>query len=58
MFKLVGLARFELTTFRPPDGRATKLRHSPTLRLLYVRFLRWQVGKDTGLAEGLQIHVD
>ena len=27
---LVGLAGFEPTTFRPPDGRATKLRHSPT----------------------------
>ncbi len=27
---VVGLARFELTTFRPPDERATKLRYSPT----------------------------
>ncbi len=25
----VGLAGFEPTAFRPPDGRATKLRHSP-----------------------------
>ena len=28
--EVVGLARFELTTFRPPDERATKLRYSPT----------------------------
>jgi hypothetical protein len=28
---LVGLAGFEPTTSRPPDGRATRLRYSPTL---------------------------
>lgn len=28
-FQRVGLAGFEPTTFRPPDGRATKLRYSP-----------------------------
>lgn len=33
LINLVGLARFELTTFRPPDERATKLRHSPTCRI-------------------------
>ena len=38
---LVGLARFELTTFRPPDGRATKLRYSPT-RCPYIQI----VGRD------------
>ena len=27
---LVGLAGLEPATFRPPDGRATRLRHSPT----------------------------
>ena len=26
---LVGLAGLEPATFRPPDGRATRLRHSP-----------------------------
>ena len=29
---LVGLAGLEPATFRPPDGRATRLRHSPNLR--------------------------
>ena len=28
-FYLVGLAGLEPATFRPPDGRATRLRHSP-----------------------------
>ena len=28
--EMVGLARFELTTFRPPVERATRLRYSPT----------------------------
>ena len=28
-YKMVGLARFELTTSRPPDERATRLRYSP-----------------------------
>lgn len=28
---LVGLAGFEPTTSRPPDGRATRLRYSPML---------------------------
>ncbi len=27
--KVVGLAGLEPTTFRPPDGRATRLRYSP-----------------------------
>ena len=31
---LVGLAGLEPATFRPPDGRATRLRHSPTERVL------------------------
>ena len=26
---MVGLAGLEPATFRPPDGRATRLRHSP-----------------------------
>jgi hypothetical protein len=29
---LVGLAGLEPATFRPPDGRATRLRHSPNKR--------------------------
>ena len=29
MFNLVGVARFELATSRPPDARATKLRYTP-----------------------------
>ena len=29
---LVGLAGLEPATFRPPDGRATRLRHSPYMR--------------------------
>jgi hypothetical protein len=28
-FRVVGAARFELATFRPPAERATKLRHAP-----------------------------
>ena len=28
---LVGLAGLEPATFRPPDGRATRLRYSPTV---------------------------
>ncbi len=28
---LVGLAGLEPATFRPPDGRATRLRHSPLM---------------------------
>ena len=27
---MVGLAGLEPATFRPPDGRATRLRYSPT----------------------------
>lgn len=30
ILKMVGLAGLEPATFRPPDGRATRLRHSPT----------------------------
>ena len=30
MYVVVGLAGLEPATFRPPDGRATRLRHSPT----------------------------
>ena len=36
---MVGPAGFEPTTFRPPDGRATKLRYGPkkyTLRILFL----------------------
>lgn len=29
---VVGVARFELATSRPPDARATKLRYTPTLQ--------------------------
>src|SRR5690606_22343570 len=32
---MVGLAGLEPATFRPPDGRATRLRYSPTMRLSY-----------------------
>ena len=28
--RMVGLAGLEPATFRPPDGRATRLRYSPT----------------------------
>jgi hypothetical protein len=30
---MVGLAGFEPATFRPPDGRATRLRYSPNCGL-------------------------
>ena len=33
---LVGLAGLEPATFRPPDGRATRLRHSPTIASSYL----------------------
>ena len=32
---LVGLAGLEPATFRPPDGRATRLRHSPNMGAVY-----------------------
>ena len=31
---MVGLAGLEPATFRPPDGRATRLRYSPTAALI------------------------
>ena len=37
---LVGVARFELATSRPPDARATKLRYTPTCKngsLFYIQ---------------------
>ena len=37
-FNLVGLAGLEPATFRPPDGRATRLRHSPPLMFFLVIF--------------------
>ena len=37
-FYLVGLAGLEPATFRPPDGRATRLRHSPPIRFFLVIF--------------------
>gem|GEM_PF-2112683 len=33
---MVGLAGLEPATFRPPDGRATRLRHSPLRGFLAV----------------------
>lgn len=36
VFHMVGLAGLEPATFRPPDGRATRLRHSPLQSLLTV----------------------
>src|SRR6056297_3468381 len=36
MDMVVGLAGFEPATFRPPDGRATKLRHSPNTSCSYA----------------------
>ena len=30
---MVGVARFELATSRPPDARATKLRYTPNCKL-------------------------
>ena len=42
-FELVGVARFELATSRPPDARATKLRYTPNISLMgikaYVRYI-------------------
>lgn len=35
---LVGLAGLEPATFRPPDGRATRLRYSPTIRRVLLFF--------------------
>ncbi len=32
-FNMVGVARFELATSRPPDARATKLRYTPILQI-------------------------
>ena len=32
-FNVVGVARFELATSRPPDARATKLRYTPKRKL-------------------------
>ncbi len=32
-FYMVGVARFELATSRPPDARATKLRYTPKRKL-------------------------
>src|SRR6056297_1832357 len=40
---MVGLAGLEPATFRPPDGRATRLRHSPTIGLTYL-FWAWGQG--------------
>ena len=40
---MVGLAGLEPTTFRPPDGRATRLRHSPTMPPFYLIHDRGQV---------------
>ena len=33
IFYMVGVARFELATSRPPDARATKLRYTPKRKL-------------------------
>ncbi len=42
MLNLVGVARFELATSRPPDARATKLRYTPKHKFngdkTYVRY--------------------
>ena len=39
---MVGLAGLEPATFRPPDGRATRLRHSPTYFRYFLIFNREQ----------------
>ena len=39
---MVGPAGLEPATFRPPDGRATRLRYSPTMDGLYCFWGRWQ----------------
>ena len=36
---MVGLAGLEPATFRPPDGRATRLRHSPKNYKRRISFL-------------------
>lgn len=36
LINLVGVARFELATSRPPDARATKLRYTPTYNIQHV----------------------
>ena len=43
---LVGLAGLEPATFRPPDGRATRLRHSPPIQLFLVIFFGRASEKD------------
>ena len=35
VYVVVGLAGIEPATFRPPDGRATRLRHSPNMACSY-----------------------
>jgi hypothetical protein len=45
-FILVGLAGLEPATFRPPDGRATRLRHSPPIQLFLVIFIGRASEKD------------
>ena len=35
MIYLVGVARFELATSRPPDARATKLRYTPICKAMF-----------------------
>ncbi len=37
VFKLVGVARFELATSRPPDARATRLRYTPNISLMGLK---------------------
>ena len=34
---MVGVARFELATSRPPDARATKLRYTPNISLMGIK---------------------
>ena len=34
---MVGPAGFEPTTFRPPDGRATKLRYGPIKKIINIK---------------------
>ena len=53
---LVGLAGLEPATFRPPDGRATRLRHSPTCEMSYAICGLRQEGIGTWLFFAAQRH--
>ena len=40
---MVGSAGFEPTTFRPPDGRATKLRYDPYQYFIKIDLILFKV---------------